>query len=365
MYYVRAKEVFENIDGFRKLAEKKMAEANKARGEERQKLKDEAAQYSEEAASLEAKAPEIRLNNLEKSFENLAEAARQSWKPNVQWYAAQQGEELAALYRRSNEDEKAKAIDEQIKKYYETIITYEPKLEDLKVERKDKYVKAEEKLLALAVRLDKLNDAEKVLKRMVSENPDRTDYLTTLLKLYDRGGKTTEKIAYLENAVHDNPMDSHLRAVLADAYDTAGDRQKYMAELRRIEVLDPNNTVALSGLYLANKDNAEAARPYKEKLQKLGVNADELTTIIREGVSTGSLVTPQQPKLGSGREPAAVTTSAASESTASTKAATSATAAAAGLTAPTPVTQTPAPGTKSSDAISTAPGPETTAPAAK
>ena len=60
--------------------------------------------------------------------------------------------------------------------------------------------------------------AEVVLKQMVHENPDNPEYLKALLDLYDQLGKTKEKTAFLEEAVHDDPADAELRQSLAEAY---------------------------------------------------------------------------------------------------------------------------------------------------
>ena len=392
MYYVEASEKEQEPDALRKEAEKKLSDAAKARTDERQKLRDEAAQYMEQAKSLEAELPKVKLKLYEKSYESLQEAARQSVKPNVQALAADQGRELATEYDAIGEHEKAAAIREEIKKYYWTILTYEPKLDDVIAERKKKYPIAEERLLQLSQTTDKPGEAEPVLKRMIVENPDKPQYLLTLIKLYDQQAKTGEKIAYLENAVHDNPVDQHLRSMLADAYAKSGDNAKYVAELRRLEVLKPGDPMALSGLYLAYKTQEPAkASEYADKLQKIGVKADDLTTIIKEGASTASMnaakvrapkppVLEQQttaPDMSTNAPPVAAKpvetpepaeTPKPVETTPAPKAeapATSVTAASASVTAPAPVVQTPAPGIKSSDAPVTAPSAESSTSATK
>ncbi|MGI8908760.1 MAG: tetratricopeptide repeat protein [Candidatus Sumerlaeaceae bacterium] len=384
MYYVEATEKAQRIGRLRKTADQKLAEASKARSEERQKLRDEAGQLTEEAASIEAQLPELMLHNYEKSYDAFKEAARQSLKPNVQMLAADQGQQLAELYEDAGAPEKAAGILEEIKKHYWTVLTYEPKLEDVKADRKRKYPVAQAKLYELSQKTHDMAGAEKVLKLMVADNPDNQQYLLRLLRAYDQQGKTKEKIEYLEIAVHDNPVDSRLRAILADAYAQAGDQAKYMAELQRVEVLQPGSPTALSGLYLAYKEKDKSkAEHYRGKLQQIGVSADDLTTIIREGVSTATLAAskPKQDQAapaevatspsvaGQPVTPAEKAITGASTQTVATAitqgAATSATAASAAVTAPTPVTLPPAPGTQSSDAPTTAPGPETSTSASK
>jgi tetratricopeptide (TPR) repeat protein len=370
MYYIEASEFPRTVSRKRKEAEQKLAEAAKARSEERQQLRDEAGQLMEEATTLEQQLGEKTLHNYQKSYEAFQEAARQSLKPNVQMLAGDQGRELAQMYEEAGEHEKAQKILQEIKQYYWSVINYEPKLEDVKQERKKKYPQAEQRLLELARLTKDGAEAEKVLKKLVSENPDNPQYLMQLLRSNDSQDKTAEKLAYLESAAHDNPVDAHLRLILADAYAQAGQNEKYLAELERVEVLQPNNTSALSGLYLAFKENnSPKAQQYRDKLGKLGVSADDLTTVIKEGASTASLAAAKH----ASQIPAASTdTSAAAEaaltptpqsavtSPAASRApaATSMTAASSAITAPAPVTQPPPPGVKSSDAPTTAPAAE-------
>ncbi|AXA37263.1 TPR domain protein, putative component of TonB system [Candidatus Sumerlaea chitinivorans] len=232
---------------------------------------------------------------LEKSYRELKEAARQELKPNVQWTAASIGKSLAETYdelhsaelskeekeklaKLDPEKKRANEVREEIKQFYRNILTYQPKLEEYQVERKRWYNAAQRELVALAYQTGKLDEAEEMLKQMYNEDPDRAEYRSQLLAFYDRQGKKQEKIAFLEEASHNAPTDISIRRTLADAYREAGMTEKYVAELRKIEILDPKNPYALTNLYrhyAASKDESKVEE-YRKKLEEIGVDASRL-----------------------------------------------------------------------------------------
>ncbi len=248
--------------------------------------------YSVKALDLEG-VP--KLNMLEKAYEEIKEAARQELKPNVQWIAGTIGKQLIELYESANDPTTPKELAEELKKrnpdgkrvaqireelknYYRNIVTYEPKLEEYRVERKKYYERAQRELVALALLTNKLDEAQEWLKRIYNEDPSKIEYLAQLLALLDKQGKTKEKISFLENVVHGAPTDIALRQILAEAYAEAQETGKYIAELRRIEVLDPENRFALAHLIKAYHQLGNEAKvaEYREKLKKIGEDPDAI-----------------------------------------------------------------------------------------
>ncbi|MGB9691724.1 MAG: tetratricopeptide repeat protein [Candidatus Sumerlaeaceae bacterium] len=256
--------------------------------------------YSVKASDLDGAQ---KLDMLEKAYAQIKEAARQELKPNVQWIAGLIGKQLAELYesaddaktsdalrtaikKRDPKGTRAKEIYEELKTYYRNIVEYEPKLEEYRVERKKYYDRAQRELVALALLTGKLDEAEKLLAKLYNEDPSKVEYLAQLLALYDKQGKQKEKIAFLENAVHGAPTDLALRQVLAEAYLEAKDMRNYIAELQRIEILDPRNKYALTHLLQAYRDKRDARKmaEYSEKLKKFGV--DPLAELGTKSVKT-------------------------------------------------------------------------------
>lgn len=391
MYYIKAESLQEGVDAARELAAEKEKEAATSTGTRKQELLEEAATLRENARTVDENLDELKLAFYEKSYDALKEAARQSLKPNVQSYASDIGYALVQLYEQSGQAEKASKLREEIKEYNRNIITYEPKIDDVVLERRSKYPKAQRMLIQLAEETGKLEEAEEVLKTMVRENPDNDTYLRLLLAVYDRQNKTEAKLEFLQEAVHDDPTDARLRRTLAEAHLNAGKLKEYERELRRVEVLDPQNPTALSGLYVVYKEqNSPKAAEYREKLRKLQIDPEQVTTVIQEGATPPVLKAPQPapadaPTTAPASDPIS-TTPVAAATEASTRSAASAappplsqvattptaavtttvvtgakTAASTAQTAPTPVTN---PVTAPADRPTTAPGPDdvTTAP---
>lgn len=218
---------------------------------------------------------------LEQSYTEISEAARQEWKPAVQWLAGVIGQDLANYYKSNGQEEKAQKILDEIKPYYWRIIEYKPVLPEYKIDRKTYYPKAQQELLKLANLTGKPEEAGKVLEVMYWENPDSDIYLNGLIAYYDQRKLLKEKTDFLEKAVHSDPTDAHLRKLLADAYNEANDSGKYQLELKRVEKLEPDNRLALKGLYLSYKKSGpdDKAAEYRGKLQKLGVDPDSVTSV--------------------------------------------------------------------------------------
>ncbi len=244
--------------------------------------------YSVKAAELEGVR---KLEMLERAYAQIKEAARQELKPNVQWIAGMIGKQLAELYESARDATTPKDLAEEIKKrdpngtrateiyeelktYYRNIIEYEPKLEEYRVERKKYYDRAYRELVALALLTNKLDEAEELLAKLYQQDPSKVEYLAQLLALYDKQGKQKEKIDFLTNAVHGAPTDLALRQVLAEAYYEAKDLRNYIAELRRMEILDPKNKYALTHLLQAYRDRGDAQKvaEYTEKVRSIGLD---------------------------------------------------------------------------------------------
>ena len=236
--------------------------------------------------------PQAQLRMMERSYEEIREAARQAYKPQIQNIAGAIGRQLARVYEveandaslgedvRAAHARRAKEVLEETKGYYRTIITYEPKLEVQQQDRRKYYDDAHDQLVSLARRTGSPQEAADVLRKIYEEDPEQTSVLDTLTRLMDEMGQAREKFDLLEDAVHGAPLDVGLRKRLARAYFTAGRMADYIRELRRIEVLAPEDTEVLSDLLLAAKqvrdDNATAE--YAGKLEKAGGAPDGVTT---------------------------------------------------------------------------------------
>jgi tetratricopeptide (TPR) repeat protein len=300
--------------------------------------------YSVKAMDLQGVA---KLDMLEKSYAEIKEAARQELKPNVQWLAGTIGRQLVEFYEsldtpNTPPDLKAEAqkrnpggkrvaeILEEIKTYYRNIITYEPKLEEYRIERKKYYERAERELVALAFQTGKLDEAEQLLKRLYNEDPSKVEYLAQLLALYDKQGKQKEKIQYLEGLVHSAPTDVALRQILAEAYQEANDMHNYVAELRRIETLDPKNKFALTHLLTAYHKLGDKAKlaEYPQKLRAIGEDPDAIlaaadlrqtTTLEGQGDLDEALLKTEEGKSSTSQTPrAALAPTTASAATSAT-----------------------------------------------
>lgn len=244
--------------------------------------------YSVKALDLEGVK---KLEALEKAYDQIKEAARQELKPNVQWIAGMIGKQLIELYESANDsstspalanelrkrnpdNKRVEALRRELKTYYKNILSYEPRLEELRVERKKYYERAQRELVTLAILTGDYREAEQLLTQIYNEDPSRVEYLAQLLALYDKQGKQKEKIAFLENAVHGAPTDLALRQILAEAYQDAKDQASYLKELRRIEVLDPKNKFALTNLLKAYRDagNTQKVDEYSHKVKAIGLD---------------------------------------------------------------------------------------------
>lgn len=244
-----------------------------------------------ETKELHDSADKVTLRLLQTSYDHFRQAAHQSLKPNTQYFAASTGRELAALYAEAGETEKAAEINDQIKKYYRSIIDYKPMLPEVQADQKAYYSRSQQALLALEEETGDTQGVISVLKLMVHDNPENELMLQALLEAYDRAEKPGEKLEYLEDAVHADPTDAMLRRDLANAYKSDGQTDKYLAELRRVEVLQPNDVALLQEIQQGydGANNAARANEYTEKLKKLGaLPADEATSGTAEAAEAGA-----------------------------------------------------------------------------
>ncbi len=252
-----------------------------ATGGEKARLKKEHDEKAETLKSLQETEGELRLKYMKTAYEHMKDAAHQSLKPNTQYLTGSIGRELATIYDEQGKKEKGDQVKEEAKRYFRSIITYKPRLEDLQLDQKEYYGKAQKSLLALAEETNKIEEIIAVLTQMVEDNPESKLMLNALLESYDRSKKTEEKLAYLEKAVHANPTDPALRIELAEAYKKADQPKKYVNELRRVEVLSPQDPSLLREIYQAYKttNDGPRAKTYADKLTSLGISlGDEATT---------------------------------------------------------------------------------------
>lgn len=322
-----------NVAAYRKQLQDRAAELKETlstgAGSAQAQLHDDYALLESRLKDMEGADAEVTLKLMQRSYDEFKQAARQSLTPNTQYFAASTGRELTRLYEEAGQADKAKAINEEVKKYYWSIINYKPKLEKVQADQKQYYNSALRGLLTVNEETADYDGSIAVLKQMVQDNPDDAVVLQALLAEFDKAKKPKEKLAYMEQAAHDNPTDAIVRRELANAYKAEGQQENYLRELRRVEVLQPKNVELLKLIQQAYKDSGEAAKvaQYNEKLKALGAVADTVTTAT----------------------PAASTPAASATATPTTS-----TAAAAPATTTAPAAATTAPSVAAAAAVSTA-----------
>jgi len=280
MYAQKAGSVAQNIQAMEEKAQGILQEMQSASGARKSTLDAEYGTLMEQIKTKTANIDKEQIALMEKSYSRMKEAAHQSLKPNTQYLTGSIGRELVSLYEQAGQQEKADKLRNEIKKYFRSLLEYEPKLAELQVDQKENYPKAQKQLLTLAQETGNEDEVIEVLKRMVADNPDSEVMLNALLESYDRAGKTKDKLNYLEQAVHADPTDPTLHMALAEAYKMSGDTKKYINELRRVEVLSPQSVPLLKEIYTAYSEsgNQDAVKIYAEKLTSAGVSLDTLTT---------------------------------------------------------------------------------------
>lgn len=256
--------------------------------------------YSTEAEGMSGKQ---KLAKLEEAYDQMKEAARQELKPNVQWIAGVIGEQLVQELEKQGAEETSKrglqrdkteantskeertkkaisAVYEDMKTYYRNIADYNPQLAEAVADRKKYYEKSLQKLLALDYLTQDDKGAEQVLTRLNKEFPKNEQYLRELLAFLETHFSTQRKIDYLVAATHADPVNVSLRKVLADAYFDAGQKQNYLDELHKIEILEPKSAPALASLFLAYREQGDKTKEaeYRQKLARVGLDADKMTT---------------------------------------------------------------------------------------
>jgi tetratricopeptide (TPR) repeat protein len=233
--------------------------------------------YSVKAEQLK---DDEKLKMVEKAYREIKEAARQELKPNVQSIAGMIGQSLAQLYESKDQKDKALKVYEEMKQYYRNIIDYEPMLEEYRQEKKKHYPEAQPKLILLATLTGKIQETEKVLAAMYREHPDDPSYLNALMSYYDKDKQYKAKAEFLAKAASEDPVNTGLRKLLADAYQEAGEPEKSYRELRKIELLAPKDKEALKDLYLLSRksNDEQAAAEYLKKLAAAGVDPQSLTS---------------------------------------------------------------------------------------
>jgi tetratricopeptide (TPR) repeat protein len=262
--------------------------------------------YSTYADALEG---EERFKFLEKAYKEMREAARQEVKPNVQWIAGIIGEHYAreimeqgkagtlapkadvgAGTSMSEAQQAAFAIYDEVKKYYRTVLDYEPKLPEYVAERKEYYPRAMQKLLTICYMTEDDACTEEILKRMYAEDPNNKDALTALLAFLERKVSVEKKLEFLEMASHNDPVNAAMRKTLAQAYRDAGEMDKYVAELKRIQALEPEDYPAAASLYLAlqQQGKQQEAAAIAARLNEAGVDPEQFSTGTLSGYSITS-----------------------------------------------------------------------------
>ncbi len=280
MYAQKAGDLPQRLQEMQAETASMLTEMQAASGARRDSLEQEYGEKLEQMKSLGSNLAERRIELMETAYKHMKEASHQSKKPNTQYLTGSIGRELVMMYEEAGEKDKADAQREEIKKYFRSLIEYQPKLEELQVDQKEYYSKAQRQLLALAEETGNIDESIEVLKGMVKDNPDNDIILQALLEAYDRGNKTEGKLKYLEDAVHADPTDAALRLELATAYQKAGQQQKYINELRRVEVLQPKDTVVLGQLQAAYTEagNDAKAKEYDAKLTTLEASTTATAT---------------------------------------------------------------------------------------
>ena len=245
--------------------------------------------------------PEEKLRLMEKAYDEIREAARQAWKPNIQWVAAAIGRQLVPMVQMEladpslSEDKRAalqarvSRLNSEILGYYRKIVEYEPKLQPLQQDRKKYLAQAQAQIVKLAAMSENTTDSIQLLSNMYMEDPTQTAALDALLGLYDLNKQPEKKIDFLLEAIHASPLDVSLRKQIAQVYFEQNRMEDFVRELRRILVLSPNDNEALADLMLvARQDGNEAdALDYARRLSAAGGHPEAVT-----GWSIGSTPLP-------------------------------------------------------------------------
>jgi len=297
LYANKAEQLPNEIQDMAKQADELQKQIQSGPADLRENLKNQYGQLVDEIKARENNLDKDRIANMEKAWFYIKEAAHQSIKPNVQFLAGTIGSALANIYEADGNDAKALKLRQDAKHYFDSIITYKPKLEEVQADQKQQYPLALNNLLQLADKMHNPADKITVLQRMVADNPDNDQYIFELMKAYDAAGKTGDKLKYLEQAVHNDPTDANLRRILASAYKDAGEQKKYVQELRRVEVLQPGSKPALAALYQEYKKagNVALASKYAEKLTSAGVNVADLDATLKATSQSAAVTAPAKP----------------------------------------------------------------------
>lgn len=281
-----------------------MEKVQTAKSDELEKLKVEMGELSEELKNVETLIPQRQIEAMEKSYNSMKMAAAQSLKPNTQFLAGYFGEKLASIYDEAGQKEKGDAVRNEVKKYYRSIIEYKPKIEDVQRDQKAQYPAAQEHLIDLAKETGKQEEAIPVLQAIIYESSERNDALADLIRIYDELGQEEEKEEFLKRLTQDDPTNSKLRTLLAQAYLKAGDMEDYIKELQKIEVLEPADLSNLRNLEKAYREsgNEVKAKEYQAKIEGAGgnitppaltpptasLNTSTTDTVTNETVTTGA-----------------------------------------------------------------------------
>ncbi len=184
-----------------------------------------------------AEDPETQRDAMIKSWENMRIAARQSRKPGVQYRIVEYGLPLAKIYDREGETSKALAIREEMKDCLWHFITYEPKLPELKLDKKENYTRGEQRLVQLCNETSDTQGLIKILQRMYNEHPENSLILNQILLVYKDDNDTSGMLAFMKDAVDNAPIDPKLRETYAFILKEAGDEAGAAAEMKRVAVL--------------------------------------------------------------------------------------------------------------------------------
>lgn len=222
--------------------------------------------------------PDKKLELLEKSWEYMQEASRQSIKANIRWISGLVGEELAREYKTRGREEEGIEVLKETVPFYQSILDYEPKLPEVIADKRRYYAPAKERLAEIMFEINDLVGAEAILKRTYLEDPNNRVALNQLLRVFDRRSAPEEKVDFLRRATDAAPLNVPLRLDLAGAYFAAGDFAKYEQELRKVLVAEPGNQEALAQLYLLNNalNEPEQARAFGDELTSAGLNLERL-----------------------------------------------------------------------------------------
>jgi tetratricopeptide (TPR) repeat protein len=221
-----------------------------------------------------ASTPERRLEFLEKSFESITEGARQSLKPNVQQLAGRFGRTLATEYQRVNRPERAREVLEKTKIFWRNIRDYKPLLPEFVAERKALLDDALRELARLGLETNKPNETREAFRQLLELDPTNREYLEQLIDFLDRTASPEEKAEELRQMVANNPLDMTVRRALAQALARPETGEEYIKELRRIHILDPQDRVAIAGLFMSYRaaGDTTSALTFESKLREMNVD---------------------------------------------------------------------------------------------